>query len=85
MDEPRLEIAIHRIDSGPPDLTEQLPIHARLLRILPGTDRPDDSLAVAHQPIRFRSTTADLTRQGIDLTKTDATRFRSTPTTRSMP
>jgi hypothetical protein len=79
MDEPRLEIVIDRIDTGPPELTEQLPIHAKLLRILPGSDRPDYSLAVAHEPIRFRSTAADLTGTGIDLAKTDPARFRVNP------
>lgn len=79
MDEPRLEVVIDRIDTGPPDLIDQLPIHAKLLRILPGSDRPDYSLAVAHEPIRFRSSVATLTSQGIDLAKTEPARFRVNP------
>ena len=62
----RPKIVITSVDSAPADLLEQLPVHAELVRILPGSDRPDSSLAVAKKPIHFRTTVASLEQAGVD-------------------
>lgn len=56
----RPQIVITAIDSGPRDLAAQLPVHAQLIRIIPGPDRPDYSLAIVDEPITFRTTVAEL-------------------------
>ena len=62
----RPKIVITSVDSAPADLLEQLPVHAELVRILPGSDRPDYSLAVVKKPIHFRTTVAALEQAGVD-------------------
>jgi hypothetical protein len=61
------KIILTGIDSGPADLVAQLPIRAELIRILPGPDRPDYSLAVVSEPITFRTTVATLRERDIHL------------------
>lgn len=67
----RQKIVITTIDSGPDDLTRQLPIHARLVRILPGADRPDYSLAIVDEPITFRTTVTALQAAGTNVDAAD--------------
>ncbi|MDR1449931.1 MAG: hypothetical protein LBI84_06995 [Propionibacteriaceae bacterium] len=45
---------------GPGDLSAQLPAHFRLLRILPGPDRPDYVLARLTRPLAFQTNRAEL-------------------------
>ena len=72
----RPKIVITNVDSAPDDLLEQLPVHAELVRILPGSDRPDYSLAVAKKPIHFRTTVASLEQAGVDPTAADPQMIR---------
>lgn len=72
----RPKIVITRVDSAPDDLFEQLPVHAELVRILPGSDRPDYSLAVAKKPIHFRTTVAALEQAGVDPSAADPQMIR---------
>jgi len=67
----RPQIVITGVDSAPPDLAAQLPLHAELIRILPGSDRPDYSLAVLKEPIEFRTTVAHLEQSGVDVQAAD--------------
>jgi hypothetical protein len=62
----RPKIVITSVDSAPADLDAQLPVHAELVRILPGADRPDYSLAIVKKPIHFRTTVAALEQAGVD-------------------
>lgn len=64
-------VMITSIDIGPEELVEQLPVTARLLRMLPGPDRPDYALAVAEEPLRFTSTVDALAAQGIPVAGLD--------------
>ena len=58
--------SIDSMDTGPEGLPEQLPVTARLLRVIPGSDRPDYCLAVAETPIRHRTTLAAMKQAGVD-------------------
>ncbi|MEP7764947.1 hypothetical protein [Sanguibacter sp. 25GB23B1] len=64
-------VEITSFDVGPEELTDQLPVTARLLRMLPGPDRPDYALAVATRPLRFTSTVDALAAQGIPVAGLD--------------
>lgn len=59
------------VDVGSDDLLAQLPVEARLVRTIPGPDRPDYSLAVASAPVRHRTTLETLASQGIDPASAD--------------
>ena len=72
----RPQIVITAVDTAPPDLAAQLPLRAELVRILPGSDRPDYSLAVAKEPIRFHTTVAHLEQSGVDLSTADPQMIR---------
>lgn len=72
----RPKIVITDIDTAPDDLVAQLPVHAELVRILPGSDRPDYTLAVAKKPIHFRITLAALEQAGVDPTAADPQMIR---------
>ncbi|MGW9630540.1 hypothetical protein ACWGST_07525 [Agromyces sp. NPDC055520] len=72
----RPKIVITSVESAPADLAEQLPVHAELVRILPGPDRPDYSLAIAKKPIHFRTTVAALEHAGVDPTTADPQMIR---------
>lgn len=43
-------------DYAPPDMEEQLPVICRLLRMIPGSDRPDYWLAKCEKPIKHEGT-----------------------------
>jgi len=75
----RPQIVITGIDSGPEDLAAQLPRAAELIRILPGSDRPDYSLAVVKEPITFHTTVEQLERGGIDVGAADPQMIRHNP------
>ncbi|KRC61512.1 hypothetical protein ASE14_11695 [Agromyces sp. Root81] len=72
----RPKIVITSVDSAPADLVAQLPVHAELVRILPGSDRPDYSLAVAKKPIHFRTTVVALEQAGVDPSSADPQMIR---------
>jgi hypothetical protein len=72
----RPRIVITGVDSAPADLAAQLPVHAELVRILPGPDRPDYSLAITKKPIHFRTTVATLEQAGIDVSAADPQMIR---------
>ncbi len=46
-------VVVDAVDVGPPELAEQLPVAAELLRVLPGPDRPDYALAALGSPLRW--------------------------------
>ncbi|MGP6170891.1 hypothetical protein ACTU6U_01240 [Microbacterium sp. A196] len=54
------------IDTGPDDLSEQLPAEARLLRQIPGPDRPDYFFAVLDEAIRYRTSLTALRELGVN-------------------
>ncbi len=68
--------SIDRMDVGPDDLAAQLPVRARLLRVIAGPDRPDYCLAVAEQPIRHRTSLEQLRAAGVDPAKADPQMIR---------
>ena len=72
----RPKIVITRVDTAPDDLAAQLPVHAELVRILPGPDRPDYSLAIAKKPIHFHTTVAALEQAGVDPNAADPQMIR---------
>lgn len=63
--------SIDRIDIGPNDLEAQLPKRARLLRVIPGPDRPDYCLAVLEEAVFHRTTLSALQQNGVDPSKAD--------------
>lgn len=67
----RFDVSIDRVVTGPEDLAVQLPVVARVLRTVPGPDRPDYSLAALRRPLRLRSTVDLLTASGVDLSGAD--------------
>ena len=67
----RPQIVITGIDSGAPDLAAQLPLRGELYGILPGSDRPDYSLAGVNEPITFHTTVEQLERGGVDVSTAD--------------
>ncbi|SIO01603.1 hypothetical protein [Agromyces cerinus] len=72
----RPKIVITRVDTAPDDLAAQLPVHAELVRILPGSDRPDYALAIAKKPIHFRTTLTALEQAGVDPSAADPQMIR---------
>lgn len=56
---------IDALDVGPADLAAQLPVAARLRRMIPGPDRPDYCLAVLTAPLRHRTTHEGLLAAGV--------------------
>lgn len=56
---------IDALDVGPADLAAQLPVAARLRRMIAGPDRPDYCVALTSAPIRHRTTIAQLTAAGV--------------------
>jgi hypothetical protein len=50
-----MEIRVTSVDYAPDDLYEQAPFTAKVLRKLPGPDRPDYWLAELAKPIRWAS------------------------------
>ena len=67
----RFDVTVDRVVTGPDDLAVQLPLVARVLRTVPGPDRPDYSLAALRRPLRLRSTVEALRAAGVDLSGTD--------------
>ena len=67
----RFDVSIDRVVAGPDDLAVQLPLVARVLRTVPGPDRPDYSIAALRRPLRLRSTVDLLTAAGVDLSGVD--------------
>lgn len=65
------EITVTGVVTGPDELAVQLPLVARVLRTVPGPDRPDYSLAALRRPVRLRSTVDVLSAAGVDLTGVD--------------
>jgi len=59
-------LRIDRIDVGPGDLPPQLPAEARLLRQIPGPDRPDYFFAVLDEPIAYRTTLTAMQEVGVN-------------------
>lgn len=49
-----MEILVDDVDYAPSDLERQTPFRARLIRQLPGSDRPDYWLAELAEPISWR-------------------------------
>jgi hypothetical protein len=45
---------ITRLDTGPDEFAAVLPLRARVIRVMPGSDRPDYVLCYAERPIPFR-------------------------------
>jgi hypothetical protein len=45
---------ITRLDVGPDELAAVLPLRARVIRVMPGSDRPDYVLCFVERPIPFR-------------------------------
>lgn len=45
---------ITRLDVGPEEFTEVLPLRARVIRVMPGSDRADYVLCYVERPIPFR-------------------------------
>lgn len=45
---------ITRLDVGPEELSAVLPLRARVIRVMPGSDRPDYVLCFTERPIPFR-------------------------------
>ena len=45
---------ITRLDTGPEELAAALPLRARVIRVMPGSDRPDYVLCYAERAIPFR-------------------------------
>lgn len=62
---------IDGIDVGPDDLAPQLPVECRLMKQLPGPDRPDYFLAALERPLTHRTTVEQLRAQGADLDGAD--------------
>ena len=54
---------ITRLDVGPEEFSAVLPVRARVIRVMPGSDRPDYVLCYAERPIPFRP------RAGFDLSR----------------
>lgn len=45
---------ITRLETGPEEFAAMLPLRARVIRVMPGSDRPDYVLCYAERPIPFR-------------------------------
>jgi hypothetical protein len=48
-----MKIRVNSVDYSPPELEGRTPFNAELLRMIPGSDRPDDWLAALATPIRW--------------------------------
>ncbi|SJN27891.1 hypothetical protein FM104_05780 [Microbacterium esteraromaticum] len=59
-------LRIVEAETGPADLPAQLPAEARLLRQVPGPDRPDYFFAVLDEAIAYRTTLVALQEQGVN-------------------
>ena len=46
-----MELAVTSVDYAPPELNEQVPFKIKLLRMLPGQDRPDYWLGELAKPL----------------------------------
>ena len=68
---------LHDADACPQQLVEQLPLRAQVVRALPGPDRADYCLAVAHEPVRFAITEQQLAATGMVRTRLDPTMYRA--------
>lgn len=68
--------SIDRMDVGPEDLPAQLPVRARLVRVIAGPDRPDYCLAVADRPLRHRTSLEQLRAAGVDPASADPQMIR---------
>ncbi len=62
---------IDRVDSGPQQLIDAVPCRIRMLRVLPGPDRPDYCLGVLDVPVTHHTTLALLTEAGVDVRTAD--------------
>lgn len=49
-----MRFVITSVDHAPDELYEQTPIRGRILRPIPGPDRPDYHVAVLDQPLRWK-------------------------------
>ncbi len=64
---------ITRLDAGPDEFSAALPLRARVIRVMPGSDRADYVLCYAERPIPFRPPAGfDLTRVHPDVVTRDA-------------
>jgi hypothetical protein len=64
---------ITRLDVGPEELSAVLPLRARVIRVMPGSDRPDYVLCFVERPIPFRPPAGfDLSRVHPDFITRDA-------------
>lgn len=64
---------ITRLDTGPEEFAAVLPLRARVIRVMPGSDRPDYVLCYAERPIPFRPPAGfDLSRAQPDAVVRDA-------------
>ncbi len=50
-----MRFVITSVDHAPDELHEQTPIRGRILRPIPGPDRPDYHVAVLDQPLRWKN------------------------------
>lgn len=64
-------VSIESMEVGPEELAAQLPAVARLLRTLPGPDRPDYYLLGLQRPLRMRTSVRHLNEVGVDLRAAD--------------
>jgi len=48
-----MELTVTSVDYAPPELDEQVPFKVRLLRLIPGPDRPDYWLGEVVQKLRW--------------------------------
>jgi hypothetical protein len=64
---------ITRLDAGPDEFASVLPLRARVIRVMPGSDRADYVLCYAERPIPFRPPAGfDLSRVHPDAITRDA-------------
>ena len=68
---PRPAFTIDGIDTGPDDLTRQLPRTAEMIRPIVGPDRPDYGLAVLQEPLTYDTTLTALRAAGVDPASAD--------------
>jgi hypothetical protein len=59
------------IEIGPGDLPGQLPAVCRLLRVMPGADRPDYVLARLTRPLAYHTSQAELAYSNLDASRVD--------------
>ena len=56
---------IEKIDVGPDDLLDQLPLLGQVLKVMPGPDRPDYVVAKLNKPISYKVSRRELKRAKI--------------------